>query len=456
MASPSTCDNRKVGIAVDGLRANRTVGRFGLTLWTWRHQPNAWRESFDHFSAHFPALRQIALVTTSALEAANQERTPWSDWILNELQEGEAHVIPTTDAILDTFVALALRRVDPDSPAPNLPPAEWMVAYGDYWRNVVAAAAEDPRNSDLADVSARARLVTEALQQGAAAWSAEERQRTVAEPLVASKVAAFRERALAALAESRSLPDLLRLASVVTPLPATPDNPPLIESSTHKGIFTADGRMLGADMIAVDLGRNTAHFELRQLFAPMSDVPRTGIVAETTSEPVDDQFAEQLRQLAVRMASGPQARYVVLFLPIQWRLSQALGLAFLGHGADAPQEWSLSKGTADDFAGFFAGIPAFQLPEVPDGVLYVVDLGRYVRAESWVLTPLEQLAIRTLTEEEALERARRTTGHEELGVAETALRWREHVFFYVDTGLRLREERDESAVTAVEIPSTLG
>lgn len=256
--------------------------------------------------------------------------------------------------------------------------------------------------------------------------------------------------------QDRVLPDLLRLGGALTPLGGKPERPPLIESRTHKALFIEGGRMIGADMVARDVGRAVAHLELRNLIEPMANVRPRRIVAQDVASDAPQDFVEQLRDLIVRIIETTRPSYIVLFVPVQWRLSQALGLSFLGAGDVAPEQWALSEGSAHAFAGFFSDAPAFHFPEVPEDALYVVDLARYVRGETWPLTDAEEVSVRVLTEDEALERARRTDGRDEVGVEEIAMRWREHVFVTVDPGLQLSGDRDDSVVTAVELPAAFG
>lgn len=145
------------------------------------------------------SLSQIAEITTKAIDAGDRERMPWSDWILNELQEGQVHFIGTSEAVVDAFVAMALRAIQADEPTPELPAADWMPQYLDHARAVLGDAVRDPRNSDLPDVALRAERVREALEGGARAWTEKERLSTIEAPLVREKVDEFCERARAAL-----------------------------------------------------------------------------------------------------------------------------------------------------------------------------------------------------------------------------------------------------------------
>jgi hypothetical protein len=270
------------------------------------------------------------------------------------------------------------------------------------------------------------------------------------------KVARFREQARESLFKSRVVPGLLRLAGAVRTLDAPPTDPPLIQSQTHKGLFIADSRWVGADMNAQDVGRQATHLELRTLIQPMEDVGRRSLVAdESGAGDQASEFREQLRTVVVDAARDSEPGSVALLLPISWQLSEALGFSPLGRSAMPPDEWGLSEGAARSFIGSFEEVATYRFPHVPKGVLYVVDLSRYATAEAWQPSEEKDVTVTVLTEEEARERAQRTSDPEERGEAEITRGWLETAFITVDTGLRINKARDASAVTAVRVPSAL-
>ena len=437
------------------LTDRRTILRFGLALWAWRQQPKAWRESFTLFSTRMGGVDQLARITTKAIDAEFRDRVPWSDWILGTLQEGRAHAIGAADGAVVTFIAAALRAVSPDNPAPELPAAEWMPVYLDHARKVLAAAVTDARNDDIPDVAERAAKILEALEAGAETWRQQERLSTIEAPLVPEKIAVFCEQAMASVSNARVVPDLLRLADAVTAVDGPPDNPPLIQSQTHKGLFTADGRFVGAEMIAGDVGRQLAHLELRTLIQPMSSAePRLLVVDDPGAENATD-FVVQLRRLVAHSVQAADQASVVLLIPIGWQLAEALGLSFLRGRATPPDEWGLSEGAAHSFAGVFEGAAAYRFPQVPKDVLYIVDLARYVHAEAWQPSDEKAVTVTVLNEEDARSRAQTDPGRDELSEDEIVRRWRETALVTVDPGLRMSEERDASALTAVRLPGSL-
>lgn len=443
---------------IQGLADRRTVLRFGLALWAWRQQPRAWRESFAYFTAQLGGIAGLANVTTKAVDAEYRDRAGalWSDWILGTLQVGRVHVVGATDAAIQTFVAAALRAVRADEPAPELPAAEWMTTYLDSARKLLTEAVTDERNEDLPDVSARAERVRESLEAGAETWRQRERQSIIGASLAPAKVAGFLEQTREALAKSRIVPDLLRLAGAITSLDARPDDPPLIQSQPPKAFFTDDARFVGLDMIARDIGTEAAHLELRTLIQPMADAEPAMLVADDPAADNVTEFVEQLRPIvarAVQAADAPAA--VVVLVPLQWQLSEALGLAFLGGGAAPPADWSVSEGTAHDYSGVFEGAAAYHFPEVAGDVLYVVDLSRYVAAEAWRPGDGEDVTVAEVSEEDARARAERDPARDELGGDEIVRRWREIALVTVDPGLRISAERDASAITAVRLPASL-
>ena len=144
-----------------------------------------------------------------------------------------------------------------------------------------------------------------------------------------------------------------------------------------------------------------------------------------------------------------------MLLPISWQLSEALGFSPLGRSAKPPDEWELSEGAARAFIGSFEEVATYRFPQVPKDVLYVVDLSRYATAEAWQPGEEKDVTVTVLTEEEARERAKRTSDPEERGEAEITRGWLETAFITVDPGIRVNDEREASTVTAIRLPSGL-
>ena len=254
-------------------------------------------------------LHRLTEITTKAASAEFRDRVPWSDWMLGTLQEGRAHFIPGPEAVVETFIAAALRAINPTEATPVLPPAEWMAVYRDHALKVLGGATADARNSDLPDVGARVEKLEEALKAGARAWTEQERLTTIEAPLVPEKVAEFCAQARAALIKTRVVADLLRLAGAVTALASPPDDPPMIQAQAQKALFVEDGRMVGAEMVANDVGRQAAHLELRALIQPMADAAVRQLVAD---DPSDENVFEFVRQLG-ELIREDQAEHRLVF-----------------------------------------------------------------------------------------------------------------------------------------------
>ena len=432
----------------------RIILRFGLALWAWRQQPPSWDASFAYFSGKMGGLNSLAEITAKAVSAEDRDAVPWGDWILGTLQEGRVHVIPGPEAVVETFIAAALRAVNVEGETPALPPAEWMPVYLDHAREVLTGAVADQRNSNLADVAERAERVRAAIEAGAQAWREQERLSTIEAPLAPEKVAAFREQARAALQKARVLPGLLRLGGAVTAIDAPPENPPRMQIQAPKALFVENSRLIGLEMAAGNVGRQMTRLELEPLLQPMESADAGQLVADDPEAENAPEFVEQLRRLVARATQAPEPSYVVLLIPVQWRLSQAMGFSFLRSVAP-PEEWGLSEGAAHDFAGVFEGAPVFQLPWVPDNVLYVVDLAHYVTAEEWQPSEEEIVTVTLVDEDEARERAQHDSGRDQVGEDEIVRRWRETALVTVDPGLRLSDQRDDSAVTAIALPASV-
>ena len=441
------------------LNNRRAVLRFGLALWAWRQQPNAWRESFTYFSSQMGGLEGLTQVTTRAMDAVfrhhGRDQAPWMDWILSTLQDGRAHISDPAQGVVETFIAAALRAARPDQPAAKLPPAEWMSVRLDQARKLLVEAVTDPRNDDIADVADRAIKIKEALEAGAEAWQQRDRLSTIEAPLVSEKIAKFCKQASASMSKARVVPDLLRLAGSVTALDAPPDGRPLIQWQQHKAFFTADGRYVGLEMIARDIGREVSQSELQMLIQPMASSDARQLTSDDHGAANVTDFVAQLRQLVASTARAGEPTSVVLLIPIGWQLAEALGPSFLGGRASPPDEWGLSATAARNFVGVFEGVAGYHLPQIPKDVLYIVDLSRYVTAEAWQPNDEKAVTVTVLTEEEARSRAQRDPAKDELGEEEIVRRWRETALITVDPGLRLSEKRDTSALTAISLPGSL-
>jgi hypothetical protein len=103
----------------------------------------------------------------------------------------------------------------------------------------------------------------------------------------------------------------------------------------------------------------------------------------------------------------------------------------------------------------FEGAASYTFPEVSDDVLYVVNLAQYVTAEVWQPSNEQAVTVNAFTEEEARSRAQRDPGREEIGEDEIVRRWREMALITVDPCLRLQEDRDSTALTAIRLPTSL-
>jgi hypothetical protein len=447
-------DNAQLARLSQELNDRRTLLRFGLALWAWRQQPRAWLESFTYFSAQLGGLDRLTRITTQAIDAEFRDRVPWSDWILSTFQEGRAHAIGAAEGVVETFIAAALRAVRPDEPAPELRAAEWMAVYLDHARKVLAAAVTDARNDDIPDVAEHATKLREALEAGADTWRQQERLTTIESPLSPEKIAKFCEQARDSLPKARVVPDLLRLAGAIATLEAPPDDPLLMHSRTHKGLFTADGRFVGADMVAGDVGRQLAQLELRILIEPMASADVRLLVDDAPGAKNAAEFVEQLRPLVARTVQAAAPTSAVLLLPISWKLTEALGFSFL-RATRPPDAWDFSEGAAHAFSGVFEGAATYRFPHVPKDVLYIVDLSRYVTAKTWQPSEEKVVTVTVLSEEEARSRAQRDPGKDEIGEEEIVHRWRETAIIHVDPDLRMSEERDISALTAIRLPASL-
>jgi hypothetical protein len=127
----------------------RAAQRFALLAWTLRRLREsgdaAYVKPWSAFVGYFGDVEAVARVVDDALEADFRDRAQWSDWILSELPMGEGHYVGVERDFLEAFVVVAINRVDPDGPVPQIPPLEWLANRSDNVRQVIDRVLSEER-----------------------------------------------------------------------------------------------------------------------------------------------------------------------------------------------------------------------------------------------------------------------------------------------------------------------
>jgi hypothetical protein len=259
----------------DELEIWRAAQRFALLWWSLRRLretgDTAFVDAWNAFVGYFDDLSTTARVVDRAMEVKFHDRAQWSTWYLSELPMGQAHYVAVDRELLQTFVVLALNRVNPDGPAPQLEPLEWLANRAHDVRQMVEGVLA---NEGLRPLLPKDRLedhadrVGEAIEAMLRAREQQEEQRFIDSPLDHDAVEAFRQAVRDAWVSQRLVgPALLDAGMYEVGGGELRDEtrwgiqPQLI----LKGLFVPEPRVLGGDWQATDIGRGLAASEIRRL-----------------------------------------------------------------------------------------------------------------------------------------------------------------------------------------------
>jgi hypothetical protein len=158
-------------------------------------------------------------------------------------------------------------------------------------------------------------------------------------------------------------------------------------------MFIADPRILGADWLASDIGRNLAGSEPRR-------IAEAALEAAVFARDEAESLAQRLRGAIVEVAA--HGEQLVVLVPINWQLAQTLEVAHSrGRGGDAePREWMPEEEIRDVFIGAVEGIPVIDVREMPEDRIAVVALDSFLRWRQWRLDGHEVAVELTAYDEE--------------------------------------------------------
>jgi hypothetical protein len=306
---------------------------------------------------------------------------PWSHWILSDLPPG-AHYGGLEGDFLQTFAVVALSRVNPDGPVPQISALHWLANRSDNIRQLIdGVLAHDSlrRLLPAERLEDRAEKVIAAIHAMRRARDEQEELRIIDSPLDPDAVEAFRT-AVRTAWESRRLiaPALIRVGMYEMPDGAAPQDgtrfgiPPQL---TLKGLFIPDGRIHGGEMRATDIGHGLAASEIRYFAELARESP------EVAGDPAES-LAEALRRAITEVRQHGEE--LIVLLPSRWRLTQSLEPtpAEQRGGEAAPPRW-VPEEARGSFLGTADGVPVFDSHELPPDSLVVIALDRFARWRQW-------------------------------------------------------------------------
>jgi hypothetical protein len=367
------------------LDTRRDVERFGLLFWAMRRlrdrRDPIYLDAWNAFAGYFGDIDTLARVADRAIQADFEDRGRWSNWVLSELPRGQAHYTAVDLEFLQTFILRALGLISPEGPPPQIEPLEWLAGRLQEAQATVQGVIENEALRPLLPENAleeRAAKLVDALEAMLRARAEQEDQRVIDAPLDDEGVGQFRERILDAWTANRLLAPALRLAEQLEVVIGEADEDASrlgLRRWMPKSMFITAPRVMGADWAATDIGRGLAEAEIEKLGEAALSAPEF-VGAEGTS------LAERLRAAIAQVREHRE--FLVVLVPIGWRLVQALELTLSGRrggGAEVPG-W-LPEGGRDSFLGTADEVPVLNARQMPEDKIVVIALDSFAHWRQW-------------------------------------------------------------------------
>jgi hypothetical protein len=434
----------------------RIVYRYGLCFWALRllRTVDAKDESalaFEHFASHFREVSQVVQAASLAFAAEWEDRVPWSDWILLEYPEGEAHFIDVDSEILRTFVTLLLLSPDLEEQARAIGPLEWLPARLQQAEDLLdEVVRDDTLQRYVAHVRFRERsgIVRELLRQSERAQRKFEEQKVRDSDLMPEKVEDFKANLRKAWKENRLTVVLFQRYDSYEEVPDEPTASSegrwfTLDEWLPKSLFVPEPQVYGVESIAQQMGFQLANGEMRELVTKLSDSP----IEERASGTVR-------KKIQAAIASMTEAGFQpsVIFAPVGFGLRN---INELDHAADGLGVWSLlpretPQPIVKRFSGRIESVPVFDTLHVPEDRACIVDLAAFATWRQWKVNAGQlSVKIEDFDAEEALQVAReypqifRTA--ERRSAEDRAAEARRHVYLKVREYIDLVVKKQEAA-----------
>ncbi len=389
--------------AAKSLADYRTAARLSLLAWIWHKgdeldQADA-IELFTYLAGRLGSVASASNATTAtlAIERDTRHTDLLSDWILYEQGEG-AHAVPFEGHLFSAFVTVSLMRIKSDVPIPPLEATSWMTQFEDQLKREIDTVIKDHRLEELGvkDAPERAALLKDALAAGASAWRDAEAADVRAAKLHQPYVDEFEAFALEALADARFIPNLLEYGGATVHEETSPPVPEdlTLETFLPKKLFIENERMLGRDWVARDFGHGIAFRETRRFL----DLLAEGSEAIT----FDDTFDTAVRSAIVTMAKDGYSPSIALF-PVNFRLLRELNLPYRADAIPLPSGLALGESARSGFRGFLEEVAVFQLPDVPDDRLCLIDVRTVSMGQVWRVARPDRMHVAAIDEKSAQE-----------------------------------------------------
>jgi Predicted membrane protein (DUF2254) len=267
----------------------RTAHRYGLCFWALRRlreadSPGEWVPIFEYLASYFNNVEQIVGAVGVALAAEADATVPWSNWILSDLPQEEAHFVGTDPEILRAFVTLMLLSTDLEARASSIGPLDWMP---EKLAQAEKLLDEVPRNEALRShllpseerLQERAEVLRTALRLTAQEQKELEEEKIREAPLVPDKVEKFKRILREGWLENRLVAPLFQLVGAYEePSKASPSDEGWFGTDEWlpKDTFVPEPPIYGVESLANQYGFSLASGEVRQLVDKLSNSCHVG------------------------------------------------------------------------------------------------------------------------------------------------------------------------------------
>jgi hypothetical protein len=388
----------------------RAMQRFGLLFWALHRlggggeETDAYADVWQALAGYFGDLSETARVVDRAIKLDFEDHGPWSRWVMSKLPTGQVHMPAVDLKQIQAFIVLALNRIDPDGPAPQFGPLEWLSSRSPEIRQLVdGVIASDAFRPVLPKerLEDRAEKVIEAFEAMQRAREEQKDQRVIDSPLDPEAVDGFKRRLRETWASHRLVGPALEAARTYEIVEGEPEEGTKWGIQPHwapKGMLVADPGVLGADWLATDIGRNLAGSEPRRLVD-------LALLSAEFAGAEGQSLAQRLRgALAEVRGRGDQ---LVVLVPLSWEVTQALEVdpARRRGGDSEPPAWVPEEEGRGAFVGTVDGVPVFDVVDIPDDRIVVIALDRFLRWRQWRLAEGHEVAVDLTAYEEEEARA---------------------------------------------------
>lgn len=365
----------------------RLMHRLGLMFWVLRHvragADPAWVDAWPQFANYIGDIPKLARVLDKAIQSDFEDRSRWSNWILDTLPKGEVHGIGVDNELIDAFIVRALQLVPPDGPPPAIEPMTWTRGRLDDPEKRIKTIIEDEKlfallPSDRLDD--RARVLAEAVVASNQERQDREDQKTIDAALSDAKLAEFETGMLEAFEGERWLYRALDASGSVEMIheePAEDVSGSQVNTWLTKSFFVEDPTVLGIDMAARQYGVGLAEHERRHF---VDQLHRAPLIESNAVDPLSDQLQAVIRSL-IDDGFAPS----LILTPFNWSVMQMLPVELYdGSGGDLdPPEWARTEGGRGVAFGAFERIPACRVHRGLDDRIVVVDLSKFATWREW-------------------------------------------------------------------------